>query len=202
MGTLSRREAIDRAARDHAAGVVSSLLDRSLAWDAVGSALGQYTGPDRGVAVIHAELRSVAAEPDPDADTDPELMAILRRTRWFLRSELGYRWHDRGPVEIMGAYLGGAAVAWMLVAAAMLFLGTDHEAVVAGALLAMLLMVVLGTAMAVSLLRRIWWRYTVRRDGADYGVWPFFTPAEYRAAREYAGEGLGSGETGAERGGA
>jgi hypothetical protein len=178
------RHPIDRPARDHAAWVVTSLLDRSLAWDGVPAALGVYAGADRGVEVVHAELRSVAAETGTAREDDPELAAILSRTLHFLRSELGYRWHDRGPVEIVGVYLGGAALAWVFVGFAGLALQFNHELVIAGALLATLLMVLLALAMGVSLLKRIMWRYAARVEGADHRVWPFFTPDEYLAARE------------------
>lgn len=184
MGIWNRGSAVDRQARDRAAEVVTSLLDRAIPWDAATTALGTYTGPDRGVQVIHAELRSVASDPPMDGTDDPDLQAVLHRTRWFLRSDQPYRWHDRGPLEIIGAYLGGAALAWMLVAAAGAIWGFGHEAVIAGALLAMLLMYVMSFAMAIALLRRLWWRYTARRDGANYAVWPFFNDADFRAARE------------------
>lgn len=177
---------IDRAARDHAVRVVSSLLDRTLAWDGVPAALGPYTGADKGVEVVHTELRSVAGEPASGREDDEDLTAILSRTRVFLRSDLRYRWHDRGPVEIMGAYLGGAALAWMIVGFAGLCFGWRNEAVIAGALGAMLLMALLGVAMGVSLIRRLWWRYVARVERADHRVWPFFTHAEYLGAREGA----------------
>ena len=53
---------------------------------------------------------------------------------------------------------------------------------IASALLAMLLMYVLVAAMAVALMRRMWWRLAARREGADRAAWPFFTHAEARAA--------------------
>lgn len=189
MPLWPRRQTVDRTARDHAAGVISALLEGGIDWKAVPGALGHYAGPDRGVEVVHRELRAIGVEPGEGRAApgdDPELNDVLRRTRWFLRSGEAYRWSDRGPVEIVGAYLGVAALAWMVVGGAGALWGFDNEAVIAGALLAMLLMYVMATAMGVALLRRLWWRYTAKREGADHAVWPFFTPAEYRAARELA----------------
>ncbi len=180
-------QTVDRAARDHAASVVSQVLARTLEWSSVPATLGPYSGRDRGVAVIHQELRSVAADAaqgfvgsDPDHDT--ELNAVLERTRRFLQSGTAYRWHEKGPVEIMGAYMGIAALTWFAVAAMGALLGFGHEAVIAAALFAFLLMYVMVLAMAVSLLRRMWWRITARRERATRAVWPFFTAAEYHAA--------------------
>lgn len=182
---------VDRQARDHAAGIVSSLLDKSLAWEAAPGVLGTYSGKDRGVVMIHAELRSVAEEAangmvGTDAEMDNDLDESLRRAECFLRSGCEYRWHERGPVEIVGAYLGIAALAWMGVAAAGAILGWGHEAVIAGALFALLLMYVMAAAMGVALLRRLWWRISARREGADLRAWPFFTHAEHHAARAAA----------------
>jgi hypothetical protein len=187
MRLALRAPNIDRPARDHAAGIVSALLDRSLAWNGIPGALGTYNGRDRGVSVIHTELRSVAADAAQgmvgvDPEQDAELDAVLRRTERFLRSGHRYRWHERGPVEIMGAYMGIAALAWIAVAFAGAILGYGHEAVIAAALFAFLLMYIMAFAMAVALLRRLWWRITAQREGADRNVWPFFTAAEYRDA--------------------
>lgn len=194
MAFLMRSQPVDRAARDHAATVVASIIDRTIAWDAVPDALGTYTGKDRAVGVIHAELRSVSHDAASgmigvDEQMDEDLRAVLERTQRFLRSDCVYRWHDRGPVEIVGAYLGLAALAWVAVAGAGAIWGFGHEAVIAGALFAMLLMYVMAFAMAVALMRRLWWRLTARREGADYRVWPFFTREEYRAAGGGAGAG-------------
>lgn len=182
-----QRSPIDLPARERTAAVVSALLRGETGWDAVPGELGTYSGADRGVQVIHRELRSIAAEAPGDRGSlgeDDELSDVLRRTRWFLRSHLPYRWSDRGPVEIVGAYLGVAALAWMVVAGAGALWGFDNEGVIAGALFAMLALFVLATAMAVALFRRMWWRYVAGREGADHAAWPFFTTAEYRAVRE------------------
>jgi hypothetical protein len=194
MRLLPRGPVIDRAARNRTAGVVASLLDRSLPWSGIHATLGAYHGSDRGVSIIHTELRSVAADASKgfvgaDAEQDAQLDAVLRRTERFLRSDTRYRWHDRGPVEIMGAYMGIAALAWIAVAFAGAVFGYGNEAVIAAALFAFALMYIMGVAMAVALLRRLWWRITAQRERADRGAWPFFTAAECRAAGASAGEG-------------
>lgn len=194
MRLFPRGPVIDRAERDRTAGVVAALLDRSLAWGGIPGALGAvYGGSDRGVSVVHTELRSVAADAaegfvGTDPEQDAQLDAVLRRTERFLRSETGYRWHDRGPVEIMGAYMGIAALAWIVVAFAGVVYGYGNEAVIAGALFAFALMYIMAMAMAVALLRRLWWRITAQRERADRSVWPFFTAAECRAAGASPGE--------------
>lgn len=182
-----RRPSVDPPARERTAALITSLLEGTVEWDAVPAALGKYSGQDRGVQVIHRELRAIAFDTTPapsPVSEDEELTDVLHRTRWFLRSETPYRWNERGPVEIIGAYLGIAALAWMAVAGAGAIWGFDHEAVIAAALLATLLLVVMATAMAVALFRRMWWRYIAGREGADHRAWPFFTSAEYSAARE------------------
>jgi hypothetical protein len=179
---------VDSGARRHVAGVIASILGRTLEWQDVPAALGPYAGPDKGVAIIHAELRSLAAEsavaPLDDPQDDEQLHAVLRRSERFLRSDLPYRWHEKGPVQIMGAYMGAAALAWFIVAGLGALLGWGHEAVVAAALFAFVLMYAMAIAMAVALFRRLWWKIVAQRERADRRVWPFFTSAEHLAASD------------------
>lgn len=182
-----RGPVIDRAGRDHAADIVAKLLSRKLNWNDAPAALGPYSGSDLGVSVIHRELRAVAEEAargaiGTDADEDRELEAVLERALRFLRSDTPYRWHEKGPVQIVGAYMGFAALMWFGVAGLVIVLGPGHEVVIAATLFAFALMYVMALAMAVALLRRLWWRMSLRREGASREAWPFFSMDEYHAA--------------------
>lgn len=183
MLPFNRRFNADRPARDHAAGVIDALLTRTLAWPDVPARLGPSTTSDRAVIVITGELRSIAAEPtgsDNDhRDDDTELNAVLRRSSLFLKTDLPYRWHEKTPIQILGAYTGICALLWFLTGGVAFALGAGHEITIALALLSFAVTFIMMAAMTLALIQRMIWRLAVNREHADHRYWPFFSANEY-----------------------